>query len=184
MSSGNHARRSACVSGEFRQVSCCYVGVVSGVSGVVLLCRDCIRCIRCIRCRVVMSGLYQVYQVSCCYVGIVSGVSGVVLLCWSCIRWWQNKFLHRLNPFYCTATSILSHCSYWCLLTLSLLSSTSVFSQPFKKRCMSDVARICSIITFHLSKLWKVKFSILCDVIFLVRLQGNFGIDHSQEWKG
>ena len=49
---------------------------------------------------------------------------------------------------------------------------------------MSDVARICSIITFHLSKLWRVKFSILCDVIFLVRLQGNFDIDHSQEWKG
>ena len=53
-----------------------------------------------------------------------------------------------------------------------------------KSDCMSDVARICSIITFHLSKLWKVKFSILCDVIFLVRLQGNFDIDHSQEWKG
>ena len=53
-----------------------------------------------------------------------------------------------------------------------------------KSDCMSDVARICSIITFHLSKLWKVKFSILCDVIFLVRLQGKFDIDHSQEWKG
>ena len=52
-----------------------------------------------------------------------------------------------------------------------------------KSDCMSDVARICSIITFHLSKLWKVKFSILCDVIFLVRLLGNFDIDHSQEWK-
>ena len=50
-----------------------------------------------------------------------------------------------------------------------------------KSDCMSDVARICSIITFHLSKLSKVKFSILCDVIFLVRLQGNFDIDHSQE---
>ena len=34
---------------------------------------------------------------------------------------------------------------------------------------------------FHLSKLWKAKFSILCDVIFLVRLQENFGIDHSWE---
>ena len=53
-----------------------------------------------------------------------------------------------------------------------------------KSDCMSDVARICSIITFHLSKLWKVKLSILCDVIFLVRLQGNFDIDHSQGWKG
>ena len=46
---------------------------------------------------------------------------------------------------------------------------------------MSDVARICSTITFHLSKLWNIKFSILCDVIFLVRLQGKFDIDHSQE---
>ena len=44
---------------------------------------------------------------------------------------------------------------------------------------MSEVARICNIIIFHLNKLWKAKFSILCDVIFLVRLQGNFDIDHS-----
>ena len=50
-----------------------------------------------------------------------------------------------------------------------------------KSDCMSDVGIICNIITFHLSKLCKVKFSILCDVIFLVRLQGNFDIDHSQE---
>ena len=34
---------------------------------------------------------------------------------------------------------------------------------------MSEVARICSIIILHLSKLRKAKFSILCDVIFLVR---------------
>ena len=44
--------------------------------------------------------------------------------------------------------------------------------------------RICIKIIFHLSKLWKAKFSLLCDVIFLVRLQGKFDIDHSQEWKG
>ena len=69
-------------------------------------------------------------------------------------------------------------------LTLSLLSSKVYSPNLSKSDCMSDVARICSIITFHLSKLWKVKFSILCDVIFLVRLQGNFDIDHSQEWKG
>ena len=42
------------------------------------------------------------------------------------------------------------------------------------------VAIVCSIITFHLSKLCKVKFSILCDVIFLVRLQGNFDIDQGK----
>ena len=33
--------------------------------------------------------------------------------------------------------------------------------------------RIGSIIICHVSKLWKVKFSILCDVMFLVRLQEN-----------
>ena len=33
-----------------------------------------------------------------------------------------------------------------------------------------------------ISKLQKAKFFILCDVIFLVRLQGNFEIDHSWEW--
>ena len=37
---------------------------------------------------------------------------------------------------------------------------------------MSDVVRIGSI--SHLSKLRKAKFFILCDVIFLVRLQGKF----------
>ena len=37
--------------------------------------------------------------------------------------------------------------------------------------------RTGSIIIFHLSKLWKAKFSILCDVIFLVRMQEKFDID-------
>ena len=53
-----------------------------------------------------------------------------------------------------------------------------------KRKCISGVARICIIIIFHLSKLWKAKFSLLCDVIFLVRLQEKFDIDRSQEWKG
>ena len=47
------------------------------------------------------------------------------------------------------------------------------------RKCMSEVGRIGSKITFHLRKLWKAKFSILCDVIFLVSLQGKFEIDHS-----
>ena len=38
----------------------------------------------------------------------------------------------------------------------------------------SEVVRIGSITSFHLSKLWKAKFSILCDVIFLVRLEEKF----------
>ena len=32
------------------------------------------------------------------------------------------------------------------------------------------------------SKLWKAKFSLLCDVIFLERLQGKLEIDHALEW--
>ena len=60
----------------------------------------------------------------------------------------------------------------------------STFFQPFKEKCMSGVAWIGSKITINLSKLWKAKFSILCDVIFLVRLQEKFDIDHSLEWKG
>ena len=63
------------------------------------------------------------------------------------------------------------------LLTLSLPISNSTFSQPFKQKMyLSEVVRIGSIIIFHLSKRWKAKFSILCDVIFLVRLEGKFEI--------
>ena len=43
-----------------------------------------------------------------------------------------------------------------------------------KRRYISEVARICIIIIFHMSKLWKVKFSLLCDVIFQVGLQEKF----------
>ena len=50
-----------------------------------------------------------------------------------------------------------------------------------REKCISEVVRIGSIISFQLNKLRKAKFSILCDVIFLVRLQGNFEIDHGWE---
>ena len=60
----------------------------------------------------------------------------------------------------------------------------SPFSQPFKNKCKSKAVKIGSIIIFHLSKQWNAKFSILCDAIFLVRLQGKFEIDHSWEWEG
>ena len=63
-------------------------------------------------------------------------------------------------------------------------NSASTFSQTFKGKCIWVVERIGSIIIFYLSKLWKAKFFILCDLIFLVRLQGKFEIDHSWEWKG
>ena len=50
------------------------------------------------------------------------------------------------------------------ILPLSLLSSKSTFSQPLKRKCISEMVRIGSIIIFHLSKLWKAKFFVLCDV--------------------
>ena len=56
------------------------------------------------------------------------------------------------------------------------------YTPPFKLlkwKCLSDVVRIGSVIISHLGELWKAKFLILCDVIFLVRLQGKFEIDHS-----
>ena len=40
----------------------------------------------------------------------------------------------------------------------------STFSQPFKKKCISDVLRIGSIIIFHLSKLWKAE-SLYCVML-------------------
>ena len=69
--------------------------------------------------------------------------------------------------------------------TLSLPSLKSTFSQPFKQKMYKwGNERIGSIIIFHLSKRWKAKFSILCDVIFLVKLQGKFEVDHSWDWEG
>ena len=68
--------------------------------------------------------------------------------------------------------------------TLSLPSSKSMFSQPFKDKFISEVVRIGSITIFLLSKLGKARFSILCDVIFLVKLQGKFEIDHLGSEKG
>ena len=54
-----------------------------------------------------------------------------------------------------------------------MLTPSNPFSPEIK------VVRIGSIIIFHLNKLWKAKFFMLCDVIFPVSLQGKFEIDHS-----
>ena len=53
----------------------------------------------------------------------------------------------------------------------------------FKENCISKVVRTGSIIIFHLSKLWKAKFFILCDITFLLRLLGEFETDHSMPKK-
>ena len=56
--------------------------------------------------------------------------------------------------------------------------SKITFSQAFKEKCVSEVVRIGSMVIFYLGKLWKAKFFMLCNVIFLVRLRGKFEIDH------
>ena len=65
----------------------------------------------------------------------------------------------------------------------SLPSPQKYIITTFKEKYTREAGRIGSIIIFHLSKLWKAKFFILYDVIFLVRLPGKFEIDHSWEWK-
>ena len=49
---------------------------------------------------------------------------------------------------------------------------------------IGEAVRIGSMIILHLSKRWKANLFILCDVIFLVRLQGKLYIDHSWESMG
>ena len=49
---------------------------------------------------------------------------------------------------------------------------------------MSEVLRIGSIIIFYLSKLWKAKFFILYELLFLVRPQGKFEVDQLLGLKG
>ena len=68
--------------------------------------------------------------------------------------------------------------------TINPLSPKCTFFQRFKEKCMNEVMRIESIITSHLSTLWKARFSILRDIIFLLRMQEKFDIDHSWEWRG
>ena len=67
------------------------------------------------------------------------------------------------------------------VLTVSLPSLKKYLLPTFYiEQCISDAMYI----VFHLSKLWKAKFFILCDIILLVRLQEKFELEHSWEWKG
>ena len=87
--------------------------------------------------------------------------TNIILNAWECTFWtweWKGK------PFQSWAQKV--H-----------------FPSLLKRKCISKVVRICIKIIFHLSKLWKAKFSLLCDVIFPVGLEGKFDIDNSQEWK-
>ena len=69
-------------------------------------------------------------------------------------------------------------------LTLPRPCSKRTFSQLYKEKCISEAVRVGSVNSFHLNNLWKATFFILCDVIFLMRLEGKFEVDHSWEWKG
>ena len=75
--------------------------------------------------------------------------------------------LYSLLP--CSKTMLKQFEGYCFLLrlTLSLPSSKTIHSPNLpKENCISEVVWIGSIIIFHLSKRWKVKFSVLCDVYF------------------
>ena len=66
------------------------------------------------------------------------------------------------------------------VLTLILPNSKKYILPTFlKEKCVSEAVRIGRIIIFHLSKLRKAKFFIMCGVIFQVRMKGEFEIDHS-----
>ena len=62
----------------------------------------------------------------------------------------------------CRSQSVFAKIYIHIMSTLPLSSSKSTFSQPFEEKCISEVVRIDSIIIFHLSKLWKARFFILC----------------------
>ena len=67
-------------------------------------------------------------------------------------------------------------------LTLSLPSAKTTFCLPSKRNVwVKWSSENWYIIIFHLSKLWKAKVFTLCDVIFLVRLQRKFEIDHMRK---
>ena len=95
---------------------------------------------------------------------LVSVVSGFTR------EWSNNSRQCHLKQDNALSRSVLCKTVPFQLLTLSLPSSKSTFSQPFQDKYISDGVRICRIVISHLSRLQKNKLSILCDVIFLVRL--------------
>ena len=79
-------------------------------------------------------------------------------------------------------TSVGRRLSPWPKCWVSWPSLT--LSQAFEGKCVSEVVRIGSIIVFHLSKLWRTKFFILCDGIFLARLNLKlFKLCEDELWK-
>ena len=56
------------------------------------------------------------------------------------------------------------------------------FSQPCKEKCINEIVRIGSVIIFHLSKLRKAKFLILCDESFWWGCRGNYQLITLVSW--
>ena len=85
----------------------------------------------------------------------------------------DNIFVEHAAHVVC---GLMQHPGWFNSFTPELKTSPGLL----KRNCISEVGRIWSIkIIFHLSKLWKAKFSLLWDAIFLVRLEEEFHIDHS-----
>ena len=126
----------------------------------------------------------QHVMVSCKRGGRVSACREMSWAFWS----WRTRVIWLCEDLLAGAIrcgETLQHCEsgdQWIHLAWAL-RERDTFSQTFKEKCLSEVVVIGSIIIFHLSKLWKAKFFVLCDVIFLARLQGKFEIYHYWEWK-
>ena len=85
-----------------------------------------------------------------------------------------SVIMATLDPVGLDRFAALASCKGGNRSSLSLPSSKSTFSQPFNRKCISEVERIGSIIIFHLNKLWKAKFSTLCVMLYFLRgCRGN-----------
>ena len=71
---------------------------------------------------------------------------GNTLLCGAITSILSQRLLHKMGEFRAVLIARISHT---CSLTLSLPSSKSTFSQPFKEKCISEVERIVTIFIFQ-----------------------------------
>ena len=86
------------------------------------------------------------------------------------VRYHYNHFVSYVFVRIPDKENLLGFCTWHVILLVMII----LISYPSHSQVQN--VRISSIIIFHLSKLWKPKFFILYDVIFLVRLQGKFEI--------
>ena len=119
----------------------------------------------------------------CSFVGLATSYKGLVHTYQGLFGKRRDFFLSEYGYRPHVAAFLLFRCTCRRPNTIQRTETSpfSRFSQPFKEKYMSELVRIGGIIIFHLSKLRKAKFFVLRDVLFLVRLQGEFEIDHSCE---